>query len=331
MSDRLLDLYDAVLADLDGTVYRGGEAVVGAAESLDVARERGVVVRFVTNNASRAPLAVAAHLTGLGIAAQPGEVSTSAQAGAALVAQRLDAGAEVLVLGTDALAAEVAAVGLVPVRAHGDGTQAVLQGLSPELAWRDLAEAAVAIRAGALWVACNVDRTLPTERGLLPGNGSLVAALRVATDREPLVAGKPAAPLLTEAIRSAGAERPLVVGDRLDTDIAGAAVVGADSLLVLTGVSTALDLVRAGPDERPTYVAADIQAITESAATLEIGPKAGWDVRLTADRRVEVSGDGDPLDLLRALCATWWDAGSGPPAFAVEHPALAVLGLTGPR
>ena len=140
---------------------------------------------FVTNNASRGADEVAEHLRELGFTAAPDDVVTSAQSAARLLAEQLPAGAKVLVVGTDALAAEVRDVGLTPVRQFADEPVAVVQGHSPETGWPDLAEAALAIRAGALWVAANVDKTLPSERGLLPGNGSMVAALRTATDSEP--------------------------------------------------------------------------------------------------------------------------------------------------
>ena len=136
-----------------------------------------------------------------------------------------------------------------------DGPVAVVQGHSPQTGWPDLAEAALAIRSGALWVAANVDLTLPSERGLLPGNGSMVAALRAATNREPQVAGKPEPTLLNDALARGTFSTPLVVGDRLDTDIAGANAAGLPSLMVLTGVSTADDMVRAAVRERPDYIA----------------------------------------------------------------------------
>ncbi|HEV7906885.1 MAG TPA: HAD-IIA family hydrolase [Pseudonocardiaceae bacterium] len=269
MSESLLDRYDALLIDLDGTVYRGRGAVPGAAEAVASARRHGTGIRFVTNNASRAPQEVADHLDEIGFDAVVEEVSTSAQAGAAMLADRLPAGSAVLVLGTDALADEVRQRGLEPVR-EAEGAVAVVQGMSQDLGWCDLAEACVAIRRGALWVACNVDVTLPTERGLLPGNGALVAALKAATNAEPLVAGKPAAPLLEQAAKSLGAQRPLVIGDRLDTDIAGAVNAGMDSLLVLTGVSTESDVRAAPADRRPTYVAADLSVLDRPADELSL-------------------------------------------------------------
>jgi hypothetical protein len=186
----------------------------------------------------------------------------------------------------------------------------------------------VAIRAGALWVACNVDATLPTERGLLPGNGALVAALVAATDQHPLVAGKPARPLMDEAI--AGATRPLAIGDRLDTDIAGAVNVGIDSLLVLTGVATPADLLAAPADQRPRYVATDLQAVQRPAEDLEIRAHPDWPV----DDRLRLRHQGsnpDPLDALRSLCAAWWPEHNGPatvqPQDDVARAALATLKL----
>ncbi|MFI5611371.1 HAD-IIA family hydrolase [Amycolatopsis sp. NPDC051903] len=307
MSDALLAAYDAVLFDLDGTVYHGSQVIAGAPEAVAAVREHGAAVRFVTNNASKAPEDVVAHLRGLGLAAEVDEVHTSAQAAAAVLGERVPTGAQVLVVGTDSLAAEVIAQGLTTTRRTGPDVAAVVQGHSPDTAWADLAEACLAIRAGALWVACNVDATLPTERGLLPGNGSMVNALRSATDTEPVVAGKPQPLLLQTAARSADASRPLVVGDRLDTDIAGAVAAGVDVLAVLSGVSTAKDLVHAIPAERPTHLAADLTALTQRADELKIGPRPGWEI--TPGDALTVRGDGAALDLLRALCQAAWETG----------------------
>lgn len=308
MSDALLAAYDAVLFDLDGTVYHGTRVIPGAPETVRAAREHGTPVRFVTNNASKAPEEVVEHLTGLGMPAGTDEVHTSAQAGVQLLKERLEPGAEVLVVGTDSLAGEVAGAGLKPVRANGDDVRAVVQGHSPDNTWAALAEACLAIRAGALWVACNVDATLPSERGLLPGNGSMVAALRTATDVEPQVAGKPQPLLFETAARSAGAQRPLVVGDRLDTDIAGAVAAGIDSLVVLSGVATPKQLIEAIPAERGTYLAKDLTALAEPAEDLKIGPRPGWTVTVE-NQILTAKGDGDDLDLLRALCHTAWETG----------------------
>ncbi|MGC7098953.1 HAD-IIA family hydrolase [Amycolatopsis lurida] len=328
MSDALLAAYDSLLFDLDGTVYHGARGIPGAPEVIGEARAAGTAVRFVTNNASKAPAAVAEHLNGMGIDAQPDEVHTSSQAAAQVLAERLAPGAHVLVVGAQALCDEVEAVGLRPVRENSDQVEAVVQGHSPDTGWANLAEACIAIRGGALWVASNIDKTLPTERGLLPGNGSMVASLRSATDREPIVAGKPEAPLM----RTAAHGRALVVGDRLDTDIAGAVAAGLDALVVLTGVDTPASLIAAIPAERARFLAADLTGLRDSAETTLIAPKPGWAITAEQDvLQVRADGGSDPLDLLRALCATAWDTGATEvkPLDDTAKGALSELGLIG--
>jgi len=293
--------YDAILADLDGTVYAGQDEIPGASAAL-----AGLNVYYVTNNASRRPAEVVAHLTELGFETEIDRVVTSAQSAARLLADQLPSGALVLVVGTDGLADEVREVGLSVTRSADDKPAAVVQGHSPDTGWAILSEAVLAVNAGALWVACNIDPTLPTERGLLVGNGSMVAAVAHATGRQPQVAGKPAAPLMKDSIAAANAERPLVVGDRLDTDIAGANEVGVDSLLVLTGVSTALDVIRAAPHQRPTYVAGDLSALAEKLSPAAAGAP-GWRVQIDGNQ-LRASGSADATDagLLPALLAAAW-------------------------
>ena len=318
--------HDALLVDLDGTVYAGPDAIPGAVEALEAARGRGQTVSYVTNNASRAPGAVSEHLTSLGLTVTDDDVVTSAQAGAAVLAQRCEAGARVLVVGTEALADEVRAVGLEPVRSADDEPTAVVQGHNPDTDWRQLAEASLALGRGATWVACNVDPTLPSDRGILLGNGSMVAALRTATGREPEVAGKPAAPLLRQAVERVGASTPLVVGDRLDTDIEGGHAVDAETLLVLTGVSTPADVLAASAHQRPTYLAADLAALADLDA-VRVDTVTDWDARV-ADGVLELrASDGAPTDrngqlaALRALCRAWWaEAPTDQPADPAVRP-----------
>lgn len=325
----LLERHDVLLADLDGTLYRGREAVPGAVEAVRRAGERGVRTVYVTNNASRSPDDVATHLAELGFPAGPDDVATSSQAAAALLGGQLPGGAKVLVVGTSALAAEIDAVGLTPVDA-ADGAAAVVQGLDPQLRYAMLAEACVALRAGAVWVACNVDSTLPSERGPLPGNGALVAVLRTATRLEPQVAGKPSPALMDTAVHRVDGKAPLVVGDRLDTDIQGGRAAGMPTLLVLTGVSDAAELLAAPPEARPDYVGADLDALDRTPDELAPGPRPGWTVRGATDLVLE--GSGDPLDALRALCAHHWDGGGGPTTVAAEgDDATAVLRTLGLR
>lgn len=304
----LVQDHDCLLLDLDGTVFRGAEATEGAVETLSTVRSRTL---YVTNNASRSPAEVAEHLHELGFAAEQDDVVTSAQSAAKLLAAQLPSGTAVLIVGTDALADEVRAVGLEPVRQWSDGPKAVVQGHSPQTGWSDLAEAALAIRSGALWVAANVDLTLPSERGLLPGNGSMVAALRAATNQEPEVAGKPQPTLLNDALARGRFQTPLVVGDRLDTDIAGAKAAGLPSLMVLTGVSTAEDMIRAAATERPDYVAADLRSLNARADILRVGPHPGWRIDIEPSAvTVHATGSdtGDSLSVVRATASAIWDA-----------------------
>ena len=303
MAETLLDRHDAVLFDLDGTIYHGTRPIPNAAEAVAQVRDRGRPVRFVTNNASKSPDAVAKHLAGVGVSASAAEVSTSAQAGAALLRERLPDDALVLVVGTAALEAEVQAVGLRTTRKNAPEVAAVVQGHSPDTCWSDLAEACLAVRGGAWWVACNADATLPSERGQLPGNGSMVAALRTATNREPEEAGKPEAPLLRTAARSVEANSALVVGDRLDTDIAGAAAAGYRSLVVLTGVATAKRLLAAAPGERPDYPPSTWRSDIGERHRPEIGPRPVGGSPWTATLAVaaEDSGDQERVDLF-ATC-----------------------------
>jgi len=177
----LSEHYDAALLDLDGVVYLGGVPIPGASDALADAAKRGMKLAYVTNNASRSPHAIAAQLTGMGIAATAADIVTSAQAAAHVLADRLPAGAPVLVVGGTGLRLAVRERGLRPVTTAADRPLAVVQGYSPGIGYGLLAEAALALNAGALYVASNADATLPTPRGPQPGNGSLVQVLVHAT------------------------------------------------------------------------------------------------------------------------------------------------------
>jgi phosphoglycolate/pyridoxal phosphate phosphatase family enzyme len=258
----LADRYELIVLDLDGVVVLGDRPVDGAPEALQRLREMGKKIRFVTNNASRRRDEVAALLTTIGVAAAADEVLTSAAAAAQVLAERFARGSRVLVIGAQALADEVTAAGLTVVTGAADEPVAVVQGYGPKVGWEQLAEACVAIRGGAQWIATNTDKTLPTPRGPLPGNGALVAALTTALDRQPdLVVGKPEPALFLAAAREAGSTGTLIVGDRLDTDIMGANRAGMDSLLVLTGVATAEAAQGATAAQRPTFVAKDLSGL----------------------------------------------------------------------
>ncbi len=312
-ADPLDTAYDVALLDLDGVVYLGGTPIPGAAEALRKAGAAGMRLAYVTNNAFRTPAAIASLLTGFGVPATQEDVVTSAQAAARLLADRLPPGAQVLVIGGSGLRMALRERGLRPVTTAIDKPQAVVQGYAPDICYSMLAEGGLAVAAGALFVASNADRTLPSRRGRQPGNGSLLAVIATATGVQPLVAGKPEPPLHRESVLRTGAKNPLVVGDRLDTDIEAAHRVGADSLLVLTGVTGPAEAVLAPPSQRPTYLAEDLAGLLEPhpGITEEDGAFGcgGWAARLDGGW-LELTGDGERIDGLRALCAAAWAADS---------------------
>jgi glycerol 3-phosphatase-2 len=325
--DPLAKVYDVALLDLDGVVYLGGAAVPDAPDALAKAADAGMRLAFVTNNSSRTPSAIAAQLASYGVAASAADVVTSAQAAARLLATRLPAGAAVLVVGGTGLRIALRERGLRPVTVAADRPAAVVQGYSPDISYSLLAEGALAVQAGAWFVASNADSTIPTARGRQPGNGALSQVIVAATGQQPVIAGKPEPPLHAESVARTGAQRPLVVGDRLDTDIEGAVRVGADSLLVLTGVSRPLDAVLAPPHQRPTYLAAGLTGLLEPHPPVSISGDAfrcgGWVARWLAGGRLVLDGSGDMIDGLRALCAATWSAGNVTPDMARQ--ALATL------
>jgi glycerol-1-phosphatase len=334
VSHALADAYDLCVFDLDGVVYVGAEPVPGAVDAITRLHDKGTPVAYATNNASRRAREVSALLIGLGVAATANEVVTSAQATAGLLGDRLPRGSRVLVVGAEALAAELTAVGLTPVSGAAEHPVAVVQGYGPDVGWRLLAEGCVAVRGGALWVATNDDKTLPSPRGPLPGNGALVAVLATAVGREPdVVVGKPAPTLFAQAARRRGATRPLVIGDRLDTDIEGANRAGMDSLLVLTGVTRPVDVLAASKPRRPAFIAEDLSGLFAPAEEVAVGSGwAGWQA-FPQNGELVLGGSGPVVAALRALCAAAWRTeqigirADGDAAAA----ALAELGLAGAR
>lgn len=279
----LVEHYDALLLDLDGVVYRGAEAVPHAVAAITHAHERGMAVTYVTNNAARTPDVVAAHLASLGLPATEHDVVTSAQAGARELAALVPAGSDVLIVGGPGVEQAVREVGLRPIRRIADGHPvALIQGHNPQTGWSDLAEAAYLLASGVPWVATNEDLTVPTDRGIAPGNGSFVHMLAQIVGRRPVVsAGKPQVPLMAASAQRVQASRPLVVGDRLDTDIEAAVAAGFDSLLVLTGVTQLDDVVAAPAHQRPTYVAWDLRVLVEQVPPSDVLD----DARARAHRR----------------------------------------------
>jgi len=317
MTRALVENFDAVFADLDGVVYAGPHAIPGAPEALQRLEATGVKLAYVTNNASRSSETVAAHLRDLGAPATAETVFGSAQAGAELLAGLVPARSRVLVTGSATLADQVRAQDLEPVSSADEGPVAVIQGFDPELGWKDLAETAFAVAAGAIWVATNTDLSIPQARGIAPGNGTLVAAVAAATGRTPLVAGKPEAPLFTTAARHLGVSRPLVVGDRLDTDILGGNTAGYATALVLTGVDTPATALAARAAERPAHLIPNLAALYEPYPEITRsgeGFRCGDASARVVGGAVEITAPEETLDGWRAACAAWWDAHRDSPA-----------------
>jgi HAD superfamily hydrolase (TIGR01450 family) len=321
----LLHGVDVVLADLDGVVYKGKNAIPFAVESLNAASD-GAIIGYITNNASRTDAAVASHLSSLGLTVRAQDVVTSPQAAVRLLSEQVAAGSRVLVVGGDGLTDELEKAGFAVTRSAADNPAAVVQGFAPDVGWTQLAEASFALAGGddgIPWIATNTDWTIPVERGIAPGNGTLVSAVHSAVGRLPLVAGKPEVPIFDEARRRFDAQHPLFIGDRLDTDILGANRADIDSVFVLTGVDGAKQLIAAVPEQRPQYILEDLRGLHEpyprasvardGTVTVEraVVQVSGAEVRIVAD-------GGSELNLLRAACAAIWN--SGTPIYALDVP-----------
>lgn len=310
---RLIDGYDAAFFDLDGVIYLGPQAVEGATGALAELRTLGKKVMFVTNNAARAAQVVIDQLNDLGFEADARSVLTSAQVAVGQISRELPAGSKVLVNGSQALADLVAEAGLVPVQSATEDPVAVVQGYDPQMTWPRLDEAALAIQAGARWYATNDDASRPTERGLVPGAGGVIAVVAGTVGGQPTIFGKPFRPMLTEAINRTGAVTPIFVGDRIDTDIVGANNAGIDSLMVFTGAHGKADLIATGPGERPTHIGADVRALLEPARRADIDQTVAV---CNAQRAESIGGtvslhtaprsEGDQFDALWAIAQLAW-------------------------
>jgi 4-nitrophenyl phosphatase len=234
-----------VLCDLDGVVYRGGRVLAGASEALARLGRAGVRTIFITNNSTRTPEGSAEKISSLtGVDVAPDDVVTSSLATVGLLDPDDD---PVYVVGEEGVSDAVARAGLT-VTASGDEANSVVVGLTRSLSYEMLSEAMKALITGARFIATNDDGTFPTETGIMPGAGAIVAALEAASGRNPVVAGKPNAPM-RELIRSKGVSRAWVIGDRLDTDIALARdEEDWTSIMVLTGVTSRSEVPEGGVD-----------------------------------------------------------------------------------
>jgi HAD superfamily hydrolase (TIGR01450 family) len=317
-----LDGVDLILADLDGVIYTGRHAIPHAIESMNAAQE-SLRVGYITNNASRTPSTVAEHLNGLGLKVAPDDVVTSPQAAIKLLAGLVPAGSTILVVGGAGLLDVVRGAGFVATDSTDDKPAAVIQGFSPDVGWKQLAEAAYALARdehgnGIPWVATNTDWTIPQERGIAPGNGTLVSAVHTAVGILPVVAGKPERAIFDEAIARFGASHPVFIGDRLDTDILGANRAGIPSIMVLTGIDGAKQVIAASPEERPHFLLDDLRGLTEPYPTIEQGEdtdgsvvtRVGDAVVRRSEGKITVENSGERrIDLIRAGAAAVWTSG----------------------
>ena len=254
----LADDYDAFLFDLDGVLYRGDEPVPHAAASVARLRASEQGDRLRHEQFLAHPEAVAAKLVALGVAASAADVETSALTTAQLLAGRGITSA--FVVGEEGVRRALTEAGVTVMDGAPATVEAVVVGLDRTADYEKLRMACVLVERGATLVATNADASFPADDGpAWPGAGALLAAIETTTGLRAEVVGKPHAPLLRAAHERAGGGRPLLIGDRLDTDIAGAIALGWDSLLVLTGITTRGDLD--GSPWPPTHVGEDLRSL----------------------------------------------------------------------
>lgn len=329
MSRTPLDGVSLVLADLDGVIYKGPAAIPYAVESMN-AIAAPTRVAYITNNASRTDASVAQHLTELGLHAAAEDIVTSPQAAMTLLKELVAPGSSILVVGGDGLVDEVTKAGFTVTRSALDNPAAVVQGFSPEVGWVHLAEAAFALNGDGTtgdlpWVATNTDWTIPQARGTAPGNGTLVSAVHTAVGRLPVVAGKPEVAIFEEAMTRFGTRDALMIGDRLDTDILGANRAGIPSVLVLTGIDRAKQVIAAVPQERPTYILDDLRQLHEPYPETVVTEAPGVTRTTVGSATVRREGgtitieSGSGVDLLRAGAAAIWNSGAA--IYALDVPA----------
>jgi glycerol 3-phosphatase-2 len=257
----LLASYDHVVLDLDGCVWVGDEPTRGAAEAIAELRAAGKSVAFVTNDPRRSPEEYVRKLWKLGLKASLEEVVTVGAAIQHLLAGRMPQ-IEAYVIGSPAIFRHVEEAGALIVNGTDRATDAQLVVVAgyDDFHFSELRDATQAVLGGAEILAAGRDRTFPAEDGLWPGTGAIVAALEYATERTAQIVGKPDPRIFETALDRLGSGRTLVVGDRLDSDLAGASASGLDAAIVLTGVSTR-ELAEAAKDPAPVAIADDLSAL----------------------------------------------------------------------
>jgi 4-nitrophenyl phosphatase len=245
----MMKKYRGYLIDLDGTMYRGTERIEAASAFVKGLKEKGIPYLFVTNNSSRTPLQVAEKLMGFDIPASEELVFTSSMATSSYIEeQKKDA--SIYCIGEEGLVAALEEKGF---RFAGEDADYVVMGIDRAINYEKLAIACLAVRNGAVFISTNADRAIPTERGMLPGNGSFTALIAESTQTKPVIIGKPQSIIMEQALKVLGTskEETIMVGDYYETDILAGMNAGLDTLLVHTGVTTKEMLSRY--DRQPTH------------------------------------------------------------------------------
>jgi HAD superfamily hydrolase (TIGR01450 family) len=311
-----LDGTDVIFADLDGVVYAGDGAIPHAIEALNAASHHARLA-YITNNASRTTEQVSTHLRSLGLTTVPDDIVSSPQAAVTLLKTLVKPKATILVVGGEGLITEVAEAGFIVTDSANDKPAAVIQGFAPTVGWVHLAEASFALHTGIPWVATNTDWTIPVARGIAPGNGTLVSAVHLAVGRLPVFAGKPERAIFDYARERFDAHNPLVIGDRLDTDILGANRAEMRSALVLTGIDQAKQVLAAPPEQQPTYILGDLRELDADYPEATFTEKGDAVIATVGNSAVTMTGHvvrvkrkgSNKLNLLRAGAAAIYRSG----------------------